>query len=138
MDDCIFCKIVKGEIPAHKIYEDKNFLAFLDIAAFVEGHTLVIPKKHFRFFWDIDNVGEYYEFVSKVCNHYTKNLGYKFVDTLTVGRMVPHAHVHLVPHNNDGGEWEESLEEVFKMQLDQSRRLTKEKGEILVKKFTLD
>jgi histidine triad (HIT) family protein len=138
MSDCIFCKIVKGDIPAYKVYEDDDFMAFLDIAEFVEGHTLVIPKKHYRFFWDIDNVGEYYECVSKICNHYTKDLGFKFVDTLTFGRMVPHAHVHLVPHNGENTEWQNSLERVFAMQHDEDRRLTKERGERLVKKFALD
>ena len=138
MEDCIFCKIVKGEIPCFKIYEDDNYLAFLDIAAFVKGHTLVIPKKHYRFFWDIEDVGKYYECISRICNHFTKNLGFKYVDTLTFGRMVPHAHVHLIPHNNDDKRWNDSLENVFAMQLDDKSKLTKEEGEKLAKKFFLE
>jgi len=53
MEDCIFCKIVKGEIPCSKVYEDENVLAFLDIAPVHKGHTLVIPKKHFETILDI-------------------------------------------------------------------------------------
>jgi len=61
--NCIFCKIVKGEIPAYKIYEDENFLAFLDINPQSPGHTQVIPKRHYRWVWDIPNVGAYFEVV---------------------------------------------------------------------------
>ena len=55
MDDCIFCKIAKGEIPTQKVYEDKLFIAFADTNPVVEGHTLVIPKKHFDNIFDVDN-----------------------------------------------------------------------------------
>ena len=50
MDECIFCKIVKGEIPCYKVFEDSNVLAFLDIAPCSDGHTVIIPKKHIDFF----------------------------------------------------------------------------------------
>jgi diadenosine tetraphosphate (Ap4A) HIT family hydrolase len=53
MKDCIFCKIISGEIPSHKVYEDENFLAFLDIHPQSPGHIQVIPKKHFRWVWDL-------------------------------------------------------------------------------------
>ena len=135
MDNCIFCKIVKGDIPCFKIHEDDNYLAFLDISSLVEGHTLVIPKKHYRYFWEIDDVGEYYEFVSKVCNHYSKNLGFKYIDTFTLGRMVPHSHVHLIPHNDDSNDWKKGIEAICTMQEDESRRLTKERGEDIKEKF---
>lgn len=137
MDDCIFCKIVNGDIPCYKIYEDDEFLAFLDISEFTEGHTLVIPKKHFRFIWDVENMQGYGNAVKKICNHFTKELGYKYVDTLSFGRMVPHAHIHLVPHNNGENSWEEALFEIGKMQADASRRLTPEKGKEMQKRFTL-
>ena len=68
-DNCIFCKIVEGYIPSYKIYETDNFLAFLDIAQFSEGHTLVIPKTHYRFVWDVPNIGEYFQVVQKVAQH---------------------------------------------------------------------
>lgn len=136
MDDCIFCKIVDGKIPAFKIAETDNFLAFLDICQFVEGHTLIIPKKHFRFIWDIDNVGEYYEFAVKIANHYRK-IGYKYIDSASFGRMVPHAHYHLVPHNDEGSDWESAVEKLGEMQSDPNRRISKEKGELILKKFQL-
>ena len=52
MDDCIFCKIVKGEIPCFKVYEDERVLAFEDINPISEGHTLIIPKSHAQSLWD--------------------------------------------------------------------------------------
>ena len=64
--DCIFCKIVAGELPAYKVYEDQDTMAFLDINPTAFGHTLVIPKKHFRYVWDVPNAGEYFEVVKKV------------------------------------------------------------------------
>jgi len=137
MDDCIFCKIVKGEIPSYKIYEDDEFLAFLDISKFTRGHTLVIPKKHYRFVWDVENIQGYAKAVKKVCEHFNKDLGYKYVDTLSFGRMVPHAHMHLVPHNNGEGGWEEALTSIGKMQLDETRRLTPKEGERVAKEFKL-
>ncbi len=133
--ECIFCKIVKGDIPSYKIAENDKFLAFLDISQFTEGHTLVIPKEHFEFIWDVPNIGEYFEFVKKVGNHY-REIGFKYVDTLTFGRMVNHAHVHLVPHNGDK-EWSKALHGLHLLQIDQNRRLTPEKGKILVEKFKL-
>jgi histidine triad (HIT) family protein len=138
MDDCIFCKIVKGDIPCYKIYEDEEFLAFLDISQFTRGHTLVIPKKHYRFIWDVENIEGYGKAVKKVCEHFNKELGYKYVDTLSLGRMVPHAHMHIVPHNNGENGWEESLEEIGKMQTDDSRRITQKEGEEIQKEFKLN
>ena len=96
---CIFCKIVAGEVPAFKIYEDDSFLAFLDINPWVEGHTLVIPKKHYRWVWDMPEklVKEYFAVVAKIANHYRKVLGVEFVMSWIYGYDVPHAHIHLVP-----------------------------------------
>ena len=65
MLNCIFCKIINKEIPCTKIYEDENFLAFLDINPLSPGHTQIIPKKHYRWVWDIENIGEYFEVVKK-------------------------------------------------------------------------
>lgn len=136
MEDCLFCKIVRGEIPSYKIYENEDFLAFLDISSFTDGHTLIIPKKHYRFIWDIENVGEYYEFAAKVANHYRK-LGYEFVDSASFGRMIPHAHYHLVPNLQDGNDWDIALDAVGALQNDASRRLTKEKAQEVLKKFAI-
>ncbi len=60
MNDCIFCKIVSGDIPAHKIYEDEKYLAFIDIHPQTPGQVQVIPKEHYRWVWDMPNVGEYF------------------------------------------------------------------------------
>lgn len=124
--NCIFCRIVDEEIPAFKIDENEKFLAMLDIAQFVEGHTLVIPKNHVEFIWDIPNVEEYYKFIASIGNHF-RNLGFKYVDTLTLGRTVRHAHVHLLPHNDDNETWNRIQREIDSIQLDTTRKLTQEK-----------
>ncbi|MCC7290091.1 HIT domain-containing protein [bacterium] len=135
MDSCIFCKIVSGTIPSFKIYEDNDYLAILDISQFTEGHTLIIPKKHVRFVWDIGQ-NKYFEIVSKIANHY-RGLGYEFVDSATFGRLVPHAHTHLIPHNGEDNDWKKALTQVGIIQQDPNRRPSKEKGEAILKKFAL-
>jgi len=96
---CIFCQIVKGEIPCFKIYEDKDFLVFLDAFPWVEGLTLVIPKKHVKWVWDLptDKVGDYFALTAKVAKHFRKVLGIEFVMGWIYGYEVPHAHFHLMP-----------------------------------------
>lgn len=136
MENCLFCKIVNGEIPAYKIYEDEKYLAFLDIAQFTEGHTIIIPKKHFRFIWDIENVSEFYEFAVKVANHY-RSLGYEFIDSASFGRLVPHAHYHLVPNKKDGNDWDKVIEGIGDLQQDLDRRITKEEADKVLAKFAL-
>lgn len=102
--DCIFCKIAKGEVSCHKIYEDKRFLAFLDIANDIEGHTLVIPKQH------TDNMNACDEklflgvmkVAKKIAGHYI-DLGYDSTNLYIVGEDVKHLHVHILPRRvNDG------------------------------------
>jgi len=101
--DCVFCKIVKGEIPSYKVYEDDDFFAFLDIRPKNPGHVLVIPRKHYRWVWDVENIGAYYEVVGKVANAIKKAMNTDFVVSIVVGEEVPHAHVWLVPrYENDG------------------------------------
>ena len=97
MENCIFCKIVKGEIPCYNVFEDKKFLAFLDINPRNPGHTLVIPKKHFRWVWDVPNLGEYFEVTGKIANAIRKALKTEWVVSLILGEEVPHAHIWLVP-----------------------------------------
>lgn len=99
MQDSIFTKIVKGEIPCHKIYEDDETLAFLDINPIAEGHTLVIPKKQVEFVWELDDA-DYTALmltVKKVARRLDEVMPAKYVGELVVGTDVPHAHVHLVP-----------------------------------------
>ncbi len=98
-DDCVFCQIVAGKIPCFKIYEDEEFLAFLDIYPWAEGHTLVIPKKHYRWVWDMPDelVARYFAVAKKIANHYRNVLGTEFVMSWIYGYDVPHAHIHLAP-----------------------------------------
>lgn len=101
MDNCIFCKIVKEEIPSFKIYEDENFLAFMDVFPRVKGHALVIPKKHYRWVYDVPNFGEYWEVSKTVAAKIQKSLNNGFISFLTMGEEVPHAHIHILP-NGEG------------------------------------
>ncbi len=136
MDECIFCKIIRGEIPSFKIYEDEDFLAFLDISQFTKGHTIVVPKKHVEFVWDCENRDRYFEVATKIANHF-RSLGYKYVDSMTFGRLIPHAHIHLIPHNDDSIDYKKALEGIGKLQSDQARRPSKEEGEKIANKFRL-
>ena len=102
MQDSIFTKIIKGEIPSHKIYEDEYVLAFLDIHPASPGHTLVVPKKQVEFVWDLEN-DDYQHLmtaVQKVAHHLREHSGKKYVGEIVVGVDVPHAHVHLVPFDS--------------------------------------
>jgi histidine triad (HIT) family protein len=102
MDDCIFCKIVKGEIPCHKIYEDDSFLAFLDINPTSIGHTLLIPKIHYRWVYDVDNFSEYWQVAQKIAIALkNSSLNPDYISFLTIGNEVPHAHIHLIPRFSD-------------------------------------
>ena len=134
--DCIFCKIVEGKIPSYKIGETAKFLAILDIARFTEGHTIIIPKTHYETMWDVPYIGEYFDFIQKVGNHF-QNKGFRYVDTMTFGRMVAHSHVHLVPHNGDIPDWEKALSVIGTYQTDDSRRLSPEEGTKLVEKYSI-
>ena len=108
--DCIFCKIIKGEIPSYKIYEDENVYAFLDIAGDVDGHTLVIPKKHYESMIDCDE--KTYKnvllAVQKIAKHYVNDCGYKGVNIFNANdkcaqQSVFHFHVHIVPRKENDG-----------------------------------
>ncbi len=99
MEDSIFTKIIKGEIPCHKIYEDDHTLAFLDIHPKQPGHTLVIPKKQVEFVWDLDD--DDYQAVmattKKVALRLRDVFGKPYIGELIFGNDVPHAHVHVFP-----------------------------------------
>jgi len=100
MSDCIFCKIVKGEIPCHKVYEDDNFLAFLDINPAASGHTLLIPKTHYRWVYDVPNFGEYWQVAQKIAlNIKNSSLNPEYISFLTMGNEVPHSHIHIIPRS---------------------------------------
>lgn len=101
---CIFCKIAKKEIPAEVVYEDENFLAFLDIHPQSPGHAQVIPKKHFRWVWDVPNVGEYFEVVKKIAIAQQKAFETDFVLSKIIGDEVSHAHVWVFPNDKIQGD----------------------------------
>jgi histidine triad (HIT) family protein len=103
-ENCIFCKIVAGEIPAHKVYEDDNFLAFLDISPQSPGHTQIIPKDHYRWVWDVPNVGEYFEVARKVAKALQKAFDTDFVLSKIVGDEVSHAHIWVFPNDKMEGD----------------------------------
>jgi len=103
MSKCIFCKIISGDIPGYKVYEDDDFFALLDIRSLNPGHTLVIPKKHYRWVWDIEKIGAYFELVKKIANAQKQAFGTDYIVQLVFGEEVEHAHVWLIPrHKGDG------------------------------------
>ncbi len=104
MVDCIFCKIATGEIPSCKVYEDKNFLAFLDINPESPGHVQVIPKKHYRWVWDVPNVGDYFEVVRKIAEAQQKAFETDFILSKIVGDEVSHAHIWVYPNREVKGD----------------------------------
>ncbi len=105
MNDCIFCKIGKGEIPCDKIYEDKDFLVFLDIKPVSHGHVLIIPKKHFVWMQDVDDetISKVFILTKKMMVAIKKGLECDFVLESVAGNEVPHFHIHLIPRFLDDG-----------------------------------
>lgn len=97
MKDCVFCKIATKEIPSNIVYEDADFMAIIDIAPLNPGMVQVIPKKHFRWTWDVPNFGDYWEVAKKVAKAQMKSLDAKMVEFLTHGMQVEHAHIWIVP-----------------------------------------
>lgn len=104
MNECIFCKIIDGTAPSMKIYEDEYTMAFMDIAADVDGHLLVIPKVHFKNILDCND--EYLinlmRTVKRISNHLVDNCGYDGVNLLnasdeSAGQSVFHFHIHVIP-----------------------------------------
>jgi len=104
MQDCVFCKIVAGNIPSNKVYEDENFLAFLSIDPLSPGHTLVIPKKHYRWVWDVPNAGDFFEVAKKIALAEKKAFETDFVLSKIVGEDVPHAHIWVYPDKEVKGD----------------------------------
>ena len=131
MSDCIFCKIIKGEVPNYTVYEDENVLAFLDIFPHAKGHTVVIPKRHAETYFDLSN-----EEASKLAQGVKKamekiqtalkldgfNVGWN--QKSAGGQVIPHLHIHIFPrYEGDGGgsvhntigKWQGDVKEVYGM-----------------------
>ena len=100
----IFTKIVKGEIPSYKIFEDAKFFAFLDINPMAKGHTLVIPKKEVDYLFDIDDntIADMIVLSKRIAKAIGKAVTCKRVGMMVIGLEVPHAHIHLIPIQNEG------------------------------------
>jgi histidine triad (HIT) family protein len=117
MNDCIFCKIVRGEIPCYKVYENRDFLAFLDINPRAPGHTLVIPKEHHRWAWDVPNAGEYFEISRKIAKAQQKAFDSEMILSRITGEEVPHAHIWIFPDikkaTGDKKDFEKNLKKII-------------------------
>lgn len=98
MQDCIFCQVVVGKLPSYKIYEDELFYAFLDIFPKSKGHILVVPKKHYKWTYDIPEFGKYWETAHRLTKAVQKAMNPYFISYLTYGLDVPHAHIHIIPY----------------------------------------
>lgn len=104
MEDCIFCKIIAGEIPSSKVYEDEQVLAFLDISQVTSGHTLVVPKEHFRNMLEMDGeaAGQLFACIPTIARKVMKATDAKGMNIINnneeiAGQTVFHTHVHLAP-----------------------------------------
>lgn len=105
MDNCIFCRIVKGELPSYKVWENANYLAFLTIRPINPGHVLVIPKEHTEYFYDLDDkeLGDLViaskpvaKALRSAMNPITDRVG-----VMVAGMGVPHVHLHLIPMDSE-------------------------------------
>jgi len=101
---CVFCKIIAGEIPSYKVYENERVLAFLDIKPIRPGHTLVIPKKHVANFEEIesDDLAAVIQAVKEIGKRVKEKLGYESYNVLenndsAAGQVIPHIHFHIIP-----------------------------------------
>ncbi len=101
---CIFCKIVNGEIPSYKVYEDENFLAFLDISQTTKGHTLVVPKRHYDNLLSLESdlASQIFPIVQKIAlsiKEITKAEGFNILNNCgeVAGQSVMHFHIHIIP-----------------------------------------
>jgi len=116
----IFSRIVAGEIPCHKVAENDEFFAFLDINPRTNGHTLVIPKMEIDYLFDIDDdmLGRMILFAKTVARAIEKAIPCKRIALMVIGLEVPHAHIHLIPIRKESDlflgklKWKKSPEEL--------------------------
>jgi histidine triad (HIT) family protein len=110
MDDCVFCRIAKGELPCEKVYDDGKFVAFLDISPVNLGHTLVVPKEHYETLLDmpadlVADMSQALKLVASMVKNGTKAEGFNLMmnNYEAAGQVVPHAHMHIVPRFKGDG-----------------------------------
>ena len=99
----IFTRIIQGEIPCYKVAEDDRYFAFLDINPLTEGHTLVVPKKETDYLFDLDDdtLAGMVLFAKRIAKRIGEKIACKRVAVVVLGLEVPHAHIHLIPINNE-------------------------------------
>lgn len=102
MEKSLFTRIIQGEIPSYRIYEDDRTYAFLDIHPIAPGHTLIVPKNQVEFVWDLsaEDYASLMATAAKLARHLRTVLGVAYVGAQIIGVDVPHAHVHLIPFNH--------------------------------------
>lgn len=107
---CLFCDIIKGDVPSYKIYEDENVYAFLDISDDCIGHTLVVPKIHHENILDIDDemLSRVMVATRKIARHYVEDCGYTGVNIVNnsgvdASQSVMHLHIHILPRKSGDG-----------------------------------
>lgn len=103
MENCIFCKIARGDIPVQKTFENDLFIAFPDIHPKAPGHTLLIPKAHYQWFQDLPNdlYNELFRTAKTLAKKIKEERKADYIHLSIVGKDVPHAHVHLIPRTLD-------------------------------------
>ncbi len=108
--ECVFCRIVRGDLPSMKVYEDEHTLVFMDIANDVDGHMVAIPKKHVKSLLDCDpdTLHHLMDAVAAVSRHCVNNVGYEGVNLLNASeeaaqQSVPHFHMHIIPRKGGDG-----------------------------------
>jgi histidine triad (HIT) family protein len=110
MEECLFCKIIKGDVPSHKVYEDDKFIAFLDINPVTPGHVLVVPKEHYNNILDADDdiMCEIGKILKKVSQAVCRGVGTDDFNLMQNngeggGQVINHLHWHIVPRYPDDG-----------------------------------
>jgi len=123
MSDCVFCQIVEGKIPCYKVYEDDDFLAFLDIKPLSIGNSLLIPKKHYRWVYDVPDFGKYWQAAQKIALASIKAHNAESISFLTLGYEISHAHIRIIPRfKNDvhqGGIDHKAIQQISSPKMDQ-------------------
>ena len=99
----IFSRIIAGEIPSYKVAENEDYYAFLDINPLTKGHTLVVPKKETDYLFDLDDdtLAGMVLFAKRIAKRIGEKIAGKRVAAVVLGLEVPHAHIHLIPINNE-------------------------------------
>lgn len=110
MNDCIFCRIVRGEVPSTKVFENEKFLAILDIGPIAFGHTLVLPRQHVELFTDLSEelARDLAVLTQRIARAVVAGTGAEGFNLLSnnkrcAGQAIPHVHVHIIPRRSDDG-----------------------------------